>query len=84
MMRKQILKASVVGGILVFVFTLIIACAFSALLYPAMFSDWLLALIVLAITGFIAGFITVYLVMSMAVKKLVALFMPPPKPAKKP
>jgi hypothetical protein len=43
-----------------------------------------LALIVLAVTGFIAGFVTVYIVMSMAVKKLVALFMPPPKPAKKP
>ena len=84
MIKGQVRKAALLGGILVLILGLIIGLVLGFVLIPGVMMNNLIMLIVIVlIADFIAGFITVYVIMNMAIKQLVATFMPAPKTEKK-
>jgi F0F1-type ATP synthase assembly protein I len=83
MIRGQVLKAAFFGAIIVLFIVTLLGVVLGFLLMPAAMADVVWFILILAISGFIAGFITVYFIMNMAIKKLVATFMPAPAPEKK-
>jgi hypothetical protein len=83
MIRGQILKAAFIGAIIVLLLVTVLGLILGYLFMPAVITtDMIYFILVLVISSFIAGFITVYLIMNMAIKQLIATFMPAAKPEK--
>jgi hypothetical protein len=83
MIRGQILKAAFIGAIIVLLIVTILGLLLGYVFMPAaVAANMIYFIIVLVISSFIAGFITVYIIMSNAIKQLIATFMPAAKPEK--
>jgi hypothetical protein len=85
MIKKGITKATFMGGVLVMILTLVIGLVLEIIFLPVLFSSMtylLLDIVGLAITGFIAGAITVYIIMKQTIKQFMPLIqslLPKPK-----
>jgi FtsH-binding integral membrane protein len=74
MIKKGIIKATIMGGVLVMVFSLIIGLVLGFIFLPAtMAADLILVVLGLAITSFIAGMLTVYIIMKQTIKQFMPL-----------
>lgn len=74
MIRKGVIKATIMGGVLVMVFSLIVGLVLGFIFLPVTVAADLIPLVlVLAITGFIAGLLTVYIIMKQTIKQFMPL-----------
>ena len=83
MISKGIIKATIMGGVLVMILSVVIGLVLGFVFLPiTMTNELIFAIIVFAITGFIAGLLTVYIIMKQTIKQFMPLIqslLPKPK-----
>ncbi len=83
MIRKGVIQATLMGGVLVMILSVVLGLILGFIFLPAtVAADLIFLILVLAITGFIAGMVTVYIIMKQTIKQFMPLIeslLPKPK-----